>query len=81
MDYHAKPKDMWHLLFGEVSSCHIDHIFLVQLNQTIEQLPFGWCGKNFQLIVNEVIADGSPKEFEVTIAVEAPGKGACRTVK
>ncbi len=49
--------------------------------QPTGQLPFGWCGNNLGLVVNEIVADGSPKEFEVTIAVEAPGEGACRTTK
>jgi hypothetical protein len=81
MYYHLKPKHTQHLIFGEVSSCHMNHGFPVQFNKPIGQLPFGWCGNHLGLVVNEIFTDGGPKEFNVTIAVEAPSKEVCGTAK
>jgi hypothetical protein len=45
------------------------------------RLPFGWCGKHLGLVVNELFSDGNPKEFNITITVEAPGQRAGSTAQ
>jgi len=44
-------------------------------------LFFGWCGNHLGLVVNEIFSDGSPKEFNLTIAVESLGEQANGTAK
>jgi hypothetical protein len=44
-------------------------------------LPFGWGGHHLGLVVNKIFPGLGPKEFNITIAVEALGKGDSRTAK
>jgi hypothetical protein len=80
MDSRVKPKCTRHLLLGELSLCHTDHGFPVQFSQPLGQLPFGWCVKHLELVV-KIFSDSSPQEFNVTITVEALGKGAGGSAK
>ncbi len=41
----------------------------------------GWCCKNFGVIVNEVLADSSTKELEVTVTIIAFRGGTSRSTK
>ncbi len=41
----------------------------------------GWHCNNFGVVVNEVLADGSAKELEITITIQALSKGTSHSTK
>jgi hypothetical protein len=41
----------------------------------------GWCCNNFEVVVNEVLADDSTKELEVTVTIKAFSKGTSHSTK
>ena len=54
-----KPKITWHLLFCQIASCHLDHLFPVALNQAIARLMACRGRNDVRVVGGEVSLDCS----------------------
>ncbi len=77
----VEPEVARHLLLSQVRPSHVNHGFLVGFNQTIRQLAFGQGGNNFRVVVDEILQDSGPRQFCITVTVEAAGESPSRGPK
>jgi len=53
----------------------------MRFDETVSRLAFSGGRDNLRAVVNEILGDGSPKQFGITVTVETTGKRTSRCSK